>query len=154
LSFLFGFFLQNILRRRLRAPAAAASTALLTGCACLPEQNAQYEPGLNQAQKAPSQGPLKKIKYVERPKKTAPSVKQLDAQLVKKPAPPDCRVQDGVTPSEAEGAPAADVDPNLVEIARVQLERDCYKDAEQEVRRRLISLQREVAPGNQSGIVK
>jgi hypothetical protein len=57
------------------------------------------------------------------------------------PSPPDCSVKGAKTPSEASGAPEAYADRNLLEIARLELERDCYKTAENDARRRLKGLQ-------------
>ncbi len=48
-------------------------------------------------------------------------------------APPACDVE---TDAVAESA-GARVDPNLVEIARLEVERDCYKGAEEDLRQRL-----------------
>jgi hypothetical protein len=48
-------------------------------------------------------------------------------------APPVCDVE---TAAVAE-SPGTRVDPNLVEIARLEVERDCYKGAEAELRQRL-----------------
>ena len=53
------------------------------------------------------------------------------------PSAPDCRVKGAKKPSQASGAPDAFADPNLLEVARLELERDCYKAAEKEVRRDL-----------------
>jgi hypothetical protein len=47
--------------------------------------------------------------------------------------PPACDFETA-TVAEASGAR---VDPNLVEIARLEVERDCYKGAEEDLRQRL-----------------
>lgn len=57
------------------------------------------------------------------------------------PSPPDCSVKGAKTPSEASGAPEAYADRNLLEIARLELERDCFKAAEKNARRSLKGLQ-------------
>lgn len=49
---------------------------------------------------------------------------------------PDCSVEGAKLPADA-GAPGATADPNLLEVARLEIERDCYKKAEQELRRRI-----------------
>ena len=64
-----------------------------------------------------------------------------DEVALASPSPPDCSVKGAKTPSEASGAPEAYADRNLLEIARLELERDCYKAAEKEARRRLKGLQ-------------
>lgn len=48
---------------------------------------------------------------------------------------PDCTVKSVVKP--APGKAGSTADPNLVEVARLELERDCYKRAEEAARRRL-----------------
>ena len=48
-------------------------------------------------------------------------------------APPACNFETAAA-AEASGA---SVDPNLVEIARLEVERDCYKGAEEDLRQRL-----------------
>jgi hypothetical protein len=49
--------------------------------------------------------------------------------------PPACEVDDNAAASAA--ASGTHVDPNLVEIARLEVERDCYKGAEADLRQRL-----------------
>jgi hypothetical protein len=50
-------------------------------------------------------------------------------------APPACEVHANAAASAA--ASGTHVDPNLVEIARLEVERDCYKGAEADLRQRL-----------------
>jgi len=64
-----------------------------------------------------------------------------DEPALASPSAPDCSVKGAKTPSEASGAPEAYADRNLLEIARLELERDCYKAAEKNARRSLKSLQ-------------
>jgi hypothetical protein len=63
----------------------------------------------------------------------------VDAEFLKKAEPPACEIA-GVT-EPASGEPGANADQNLVTIARLQIERDCYMNAERAVRRRLERLQ-------------
>lgn len=57
------------------------------------------------------------------------------------PPPPDCTVAGVEKPSPASGAPGAHADANLLEIARLEIERDCYKKVEHRVRGELERLQ-------------
>ena len=50
------------------------------------------------------------------------------------PAAPDCTVEGVAKPALSSGEPGAYADPNLLEIARLEIERDCYKKAEQDLR--------------------
>lgn len=50
------------------------------------------------------------------------------------PAAPDCTVEGVAKPALASGEPGAYADPNLLEVARLEIERDCYKKAEQDLR--------------------
>ncbi|MGI9403520.1 MAG: hypothetical protein ACR2OF_03295 [Hyphomicrobium sp.] len=50
------------------------------------------------------------------------------------PAPPDCTVEGIKKPAPSSGEPGAYADPNLLEVARLEIERDCYKKAEQNLR--------------------
>ena len=50
------------------------------------------------------------------------------------PAAPDCTVEGVAKPAPASGEPGAYADPNLLEVARLEIERDCYKKAEQDLR--------------------
>ena len=75
------------------------------------------------------------------PVKNAVQHTAVDPKLLKKAEPPSCRF-DGVTkPPRGSGRPGAYADPNLMEIARLQLVSDCYKVAERAVRERLAWLQ-------------
>jgi hypothetical protein len=64
-----------------------------------------------------------------------------DEPALASPSAPDCSVKGAKTPSETSGAPEAYADRNLLEIARLELERDCYKAAEKNARRNLKSQQ-------------
>jgi hypothetical protein len=50
------------------------------------------------------------------------------------PDPPDCTVEGVAKPVPSSGEPGAYADPNLLEVARLEIERDCYKKAEQHLR--------------------
>jgi hypothetical protein len=56
-------------------------------------------------------------------------------------APPRCDVEANAAARAAAGAPGVVVDSDLVEIAKLEVERDCYRQAEQGLRRRLERLQ-------------
>jgi hypothetical protein len=55
--------------------------------------------------------------------------------------PPHCDVEASAAARTAEGAPGVVVDPDLVEIAKLEIERDCYRQAEEHLRQRLDTLQ-------------
>jgi hypothetical protein len=50
------------------------------------------------------------------------------------PDAPDCTVEGVAKPAPSSGEPGAYADPNLLEVARLEIERDCYKKAEQDLR--------------------
>lgn len=66
------------------------------------------------------------------------------AKLLARPSAPKCAVKGVAKPPAGSNAPGADADPNLLEVARLEIERDCYKEAERTVRRRLEALLRSV----------
>jgi len=51
-------------------------------------------------------------------------------------SPPECEVERGAA-AETRAAKGAAVDTDLLEIARLEMERDCYKEAEKALRERL-----------------
>jgi len=51
--------------------------------------------------------------------------------------PPVCHVESSSSVETSAESAGAHVDPNLVEIARLEVERDCYKSAEERLRQRL-----------------
>jgi len=51
--------------------------------------------------------------------------------------PPACEVESSTQVETSAESTGAHVDPNLVEIARLEVERDCYKGAEERLRQRL-----------------
>jgi len=67
----------------------------------------------------------------------------LDPELLKRTKPPSCELTGATKPPP--GTPGANADPNLLEIARLQLVSECYQRAEREVRERLERLQNAVA---------
>lgn len=71
-----------------------------------------------------------------------PALPEIDTKLLKKPAAPRCQIAKPAVTSGGSAAPEQLADPNLLEIARLELERDCYKAAEQSSRKRLERLQR------------
>lgn len=52
-------------------------------------------------------------------------------------AAPACEAETRAAVAATAEASGANVDPNLVEIARLEVERDCYKSAEESLRQRL-----------------
>ena len=67
----------------------------------------------------------------------------VEPRLLVRPLPPNCKVK-GVKPPVDSDAPGANADPKLLELARLEIERDCYKRAERISRRRLKKLQRSI----------
>ena len=65
-----------------------------------------------------------------------------DTKLLAPPSAPKCAIKGVAKPPAGSNAPGADADPNLLEVARLEIERDCYKEAERAVRRRLETLLR------------
>ena len=66
----------------------------------------------------------------------------VDSELLKKAEPASCEIEGATKPPPGAGLPGANADPNLLEIARLQLASECHKAAERAVRRRLERLQR------------
>lgn len=64
-----------------------------------------------------------------------------DSEHMKKAEPPSCKIKGATKPPPSSGWPGANADPSLLKIARFQLERECYKSAERDVRGRLERLQ-------------
>lgn len=60
------------------------------------------------------------------------------------PAAPDCTVEGVAKPATSSGEPGAYADPNLLEVARLEIERDCYKKAEQNLRDEMEKYQRHI----------
>ena len=66
---------------------------------------------------------------------------------MKKPAVPNCS-RDAFATAHGSSAVTANIaDPKLVEIAQIEAQSDCYKDAEVTARRRLVRLQAAVKGG-------
>lgn len=76
---------------------------------------------------------------------TRPTV---DTSLLARVKVPICAVKGIDRPNGASDEPGASSDPNLVEIARLQLERDCYKEQEAAVRAQLDRLQNAIDSGS------
>lgn len=78
---------------------------------------------------------------LERLQKSSFTHASSDSEHVKKAEPPSCKIKGATKPPQSSGWPGANADPNLLKIARLQLERECYKAAEHDVRGRLERLQ-------------
>jgi hypothetical protein len=76
-----------------------------------------------------------------RPAKRTLQPDAADPQLFERPKPPSCEITGATKPPTESGHPGANADPNLLEIARLQLVNECYQRAERAVRERLESLQ-------------
>lgn len=127
-------------------------TIILAGCACLVGYTAAgYKQTTDPAvAKAHSGTKLKKIARKTKPtrKKTTKSasrVPKVSPGLLTKPGVPDCSVDGIRTPAANPDSPSAAADPNLLEIARLQLERDCFQKAEETMRAKLRRLQKSLA---------
>lgn len=113
------------------APCSAAlGTATIAGCS-----NASY--GTSWQAVSPSRSP------------NAVRLTHVSPALLRRAKPPNCQTNSTAGLPETD-TPAATADRNLVEIARLQVERDCLKEAELSVRRRLNKLQNSIvaAPGS------
>ena len=60
------------------------------------------------------------------------------------PDPPDCTVEGVEKPAPSSGEPGAYADPNLLEVARLEIERDCYKKAEHDLREEVEKFQQSI----------
>jgi hypothetical protein len=60
-----------------------------------------------------------------------------EADRVAAVEPPACNVEKSASVEKSAESSGTHVDPNLVEIARLEVERDCYKGAEESLRQRL-----------------
>lgn len=76
------------------------------------------------------------------PAKAAPAI---ETELLKKPGPPNCKHTQPQSVQTA-ASPQVLADPKLLEIVRLEFERDCYRKAEVAVRRRLERLQQALRP--------
>jgi hypothetical protein len=129
-------------RLKLRIGKCLATTLAVTiacavsGCSC-PIGKAQSEP-LTPIESIPDHGDTGSVGSVG-PAKKALELAAVDPELLKRAKPPSCELTGGAKPSP--GTPGANADPNLLEIARLQLVNECYKLAERTVRKRLERLQ-------------
>lgn len=124
----------------------------LAGCACLVSKTGEDPQSIDDpslAMKPAVDGSLKDQGTPQEPATKEATFRPADVNpaLLKKPNPPSCEIKGAAKPADSEVA-GATADPNLVEIARLQLERDCFKDAERNVRQRLDRLQKEVTPNS------
>ena len=71
--------------------------------------------------------------------------REVPNHLLKSPPPPNCEFQDLKKPTNELAAPASKADQELIDYARLELERDCLEKAEQRVRRHLDELQNAIA---------
>jgi hypothetical protein len=72
----------------------------------------------------------------------------VDQALLERVHEPECKVKGATRPVPGTGETGDSADPNLIEIARLQLERDCYRNAEISVRGKLKRLQDAMTPGS------
>jgi len=87
---------------------------------------------------APNQG---RMSPPTAPAKAAPAI---EAELLTKPSPPNCKYQQ--LQSGQAASPQLLPDPKLLEIVQLEFERDCYRKAEAAGRRRLERLQQALRP--------
>lgn len=69
---------------------------------------------------------------------------KIDGKLLKAPAAPSCAVKVPSAPESDKPGPEQLADPKLLEIARLEIERDCYKTAERASRKKLDKLQQTI----------
>ena len=133
-------------RLKLRIGKCLATTLAVTiacavsGCSC-PIGKAQSKP-LTPIESNPDHGDTGSVGSGG-PAKKALEPAAVDPELLKRAKPPTCEFIGATKPPP--GAPGANADPNLLEIARLQLVSECYQRAEREVRKRLERLQNAVA---------
>lgn len=117
---------QNL--RRIRTIIAAGlAAATLTGCACGDYQDGDPWSAIVAYNGEPVASHGGQAWHESVPAAVAASVDTAQ--------PPDCKVKSIAKPPPGQAGAAAD--PNLLEVARLELERDCYKRAEEAARRRL-----------------
>ena len=112
------------------------------GCSCLSGNVSDALVPTIKSNSAVTSRPRARIIYYGTPDETLVQSAAVDPELLKKAEPPSCEIEGATKPPPGAGLPGANADPNLLEIARLQLARDCYKAAERVVRRRLERLQR------------
>jgi hypothetical protein len=129
-------------RLKLRIGKCLATTLAVTiacavsGCSC-PIGKAPSAP-LTPIESIPDHGDTGSVGSVG-PAKKALGPAAVDPELLKRAKPPSCELTGGAKPSP--GTPGANADPNLLEIARLQLVNECYKLAERTARESLERLQ-------------
>jgi hypothetical protein len=132
-----------------RALGSATAVLLLAGCACLVDDNvALMQTARSAADGRASGTPRAGTQHKASQSSAGSSSRKLDTALLQKSPAPNCDVEGASAPTDESGEAAETADPNLVEIARLQLERDCYKNAEASVRRKLDRLQTRLSPGS------
>jgi hypothetical protein len=135
-----------------RLPSVAATVLLaLAGCAryvAEPYETAVPEAEATTTKKQPERSPTAAekaatpVRTVVRYIKVAEPVK-VSNDLLKKIEAPACDISSADVLGNAE-AQGATPDPNLIEIARLELVRDCFKKAEVSAREKLHTLQSEL----------
>jgi len=94
-----------------RYAVIVALAALAGGCSCDPND------------------PWRAVTYID------------DAEAATSPPAPNCEAAAKAAAKVTAGAAPDAVDPDLIEIARLEIERDCYRDAAANARRQLQALQ-------------
>ena len=79
------------------------------------------------------------------PPMAEPVLPEIDPKLLKSPPTPKCAVKAPDAASDGTPGPEQLADPELLEIARLEVERDCYKAAEIASRKKLKKLQATVS---------
>ncbi len=138
------FAYKRDLARGTRVFIAAVSFVSLSGCACLVGNSsaATYQGG-GRHFADPSIRQKKVVRHTTK-KIVAPRPIVVPRRLLKKLHAPNCKVAGIQKPPGGSDAAGSEADPNLLKLAKLQLERDCYRQAEKLARKRLRQIQKSV----------
>ena len=124
------------IRKCLATTLAVTIACAVSGCSC-PIGTASSA-SLPAIESIPDHGDTGSVGSVG-PAKKALEPAAVDPELLKRAKPPSCELTGATKPPA--GTPGANADPNLLEIARLQLVNECYKLAERAARESLERLQ-------------
>ena len=132
-------------RSRYAAIITVIPASFLVGCSCLiGDTSAAYRPRSSfQLVETPS---LRRSATVVLEGTNADSKHYSPpSHLLKNIDSPNCEIEGVKKPPTDSGAAGANADQELLDAARLEIERDCFKDAERKVRQQLEELQNSVS---------
>ena len=137
-----GFWLKPWITLSLIVPL----TITLSACACL-HRGAVSRGGYESVSFAQVSEPAERRyskEYAEYSEPAETERDTIESELLARPSPPNCAVKEIDVPAAGTDEPGASADPKLLEAARLEIERDCYENAEKSVRQQLERLQNSV----------